>query len=86
MARCYAPDECIAICKESGFSRVEYQGGYPNLLEPNLAKDYIKVALEDERLDEEHKIFLRQVQFDDRGFPVIDGVDCCIDGTYRLWV
>ena len=85
MARCYAPEEFIAMCKNAGFSKVEYQGGYPNSLEPDLAKDYIEAALQDDRLEDEHKVFLRKVRFDDEGFPVVDGIDCCIGGTYRLW-
>lgn len=27
MARCYAPEEFISLCKDAGFSRIEYQGG-----------------------------------------------------------
>lgn len=72
--------------QNAGFLRVDYQGGYPNSLELDLARDYLKEALLDERLEKEHKVFLEKVQFGTDRFPVVDGVDCCIGGTYRLWV
>ena len=86
LAWCWSPEVFMKMCKEAGFSKVEYQGGYANTLEPELAKKYIAEALEDERLEEEHKVFLREVRFDENGFPINgESVSCCIGGVYRLW-
>lgn len=86
LARSWSPAEFMRMCREAGFSRVEYQGGYANTLEPELAKKYIAEALEDERLEGEHKDFLRGVRFDENGLPINrDSVSCCLGGVYRLW-
>ena len=86
LARCWSPETFINMCIEAGFSRAEFLGGYPNSLEPGLAKNYIEKALQDERLEEEHKLFLRTVGYDKNGYPIgNDGKSCCIGGVYRLW-
>lgn len=42
LARCWSPDDFIRMCRETGFSKIEYQGGYPNLLESKLAKNILQ--------------------------------------------
>ena len=54
-------------------------------MEPKLAKKYIMKALRDHRLEEEHKAFLREVIFDENGYPMYRGKLCCIGGVYHLW-
>lgn len=86
LARCWSPDNFLKMCKDAGFCKVVYQGGYPNSLEPKLAKKYITEALADERVEEEHKAFLRGIQFDENDYPInMEHISCCIGGVYRLW-
>lgn len=85
-ASCWTEKEFVDILKNAGFGRVEYQGGYPNNLEPMLAKKYIRKALNDSRLEEEHKKFLRQVSFNEEGYPVYNGKICCIGGVYICYM
>lgn len=85
-ARCWEPEIFKRMCMDAGFKEVKYMGGYPNNLEPGMAKDYLIEALKDDRLDEEHKAFLRKVQLDKNGYPIDDeGRSCCVGGVYRLW-
>lgn len=86
IARCWSPEYFGKMCKDAGFSRVEYQGGYPNNMEPSIARKYIEEALKDDRLEEEHKVFLRDVTFDSNGYPHDkNSLCCCLGGVYRLW-
>lgn len=86
LARCWSPNDFSKICRDAGFCNVEYQGGYPNSLEPQLGKKYIAKALADERIEEEHKEFLRKIQFDENDYPInAEHTSCCIGGVYRLW-
>lgn len=85
-ASCFRSDEFCRMCSSAGFSKVDYRGGYPNNLEPGIARRYLQMALEDERLEDEHKAFLKEVTYDEKGYPMYDGKYCCIGGTYQLWV
>lgn len=85
MARCWTPEEFIEMCKEAGFNHVKFKGGYPNCMEPGFAKKYIQDALADDRLEENHKAFLRNVEFDKDGYPLYDNMQCCIGGVYHLY-
>lgn len=85
-ADCYTEDEFCEMCKEAGWGKVEYLGGYPNNLEPELAKKWIKKALSDNRLEEEHKKFLREVKINNEGYPIWNGKLCCVGGVYRLYL
>lgn len=86
LARCWPPEGFVRMCKNAGFHKVEYQGGYPNKMELSIVRKYIADALTDERLEEEHKIFLRGVTFDTYGNPHSKGAkQCCLGGVYRLW-
>jgi ubiquinone/menaquinone biosynthesis C-methylase UbiE len=84
IARCYKAHEFISICKDAGFG-AEYVGGYFSELELNLLKKYWQSALQDKRLGEEHKDFLRNLTFDERGFPKYEGKHAGIGGVYRLY-
>ena len=89
MARCYSSEVFKEMCYAAGFDRVDYYGGYANALEIMMAKEYINRAIEDPRLEEMHKDFLRKVSFDGNGYPCIEKDNrfetCCIAGVYRLY-
>jgi ubiquinone/menaquinone biosynthesis C-methylase UbiE len=84
IARCYKAHEFISTCKDAGFS-AEYVGGYLSLLELDLLKQYRQSALQDKRLGEEHKDFLRSLTLDERGFLKYEGKHAGIGGVYRLY-
>jgi ubiquinone/menaquinone biosynthesis C-methylase UbiE len=83
IARCYRAHDFISICKDAGFS-AEYVGGYLSVLELDLLKQYRQSAAQDKRLGEEHKEFLRNLAFDEKGYPKYQGKHAGIGGVYRL--
>lgn len=85
MARCWSPEEFIFMCKRAGFTRVEYMGGYFFAPEVEIAKKYLKEAVNDQRLAKEHKEFLCKIKFDGNGEPIYNGKYCGRGGVYRLW-
>ncbi len=89
LARCWSSEEFIDMAKKAGFKRIEYMGGYTNMLEPQMARDYLMQALDEPRLESEHKKFLRTVFYDKNGYPVRNAnartEQCSIGGVYRLW-
>lgn len=89
IARCWSSGEFADIALRAGFSRVLYKGGYCDSLELWIVKDYLQQALNDPRLEDVHKVFLRDVSFDNNGYPVrtIDGRTemCSLGGVFQLW-
>ena len=86
IARCYRPREFVSLCEDAGFS-TEYAGGYFSdlgLHELRLLKKHRQGALRDKRLAQEHRDFLRDLTFDDRGYPLYRGKHAGIGGVYRL--
>jgi len=60
IARCYRPEEFLGLCENAGFNAV-YVGGYFSGLELQLLWKYYSQAMNDERLGEEHRQFLRDL-------------------------
>ena len=85
-ATCWTQNEFTSILREAGFSKIEYKGSYPDNMEPVIAQKYIRQAIEDDRLEEEHKAFLRNVSFSEEGYPMYDGKICCISGVYSCYL
>ena len=83
-ARCYYPDEFISICKEAGFKYVEYIGGHFSHAELEYIPDYLNKAMVDERFEEEHKEFLRNLQYNSNGYPKYKGKTAGFGGVYDL--
>ena len=83
VSRSYAPAEFTEMCSEAGFES-EYLGGYPSIHEVARLEESWARAIVDERLGSEHREFLRELQFDFRGFPLYRGRHAGIGGTYRL--
>ena len=83
ISRCYIPDEFISLCENAGFN-AKYVGGYLSKEELNWLRDYIQSALHDERLGDEHRDFLLNLSFDERGFPKYEGEYAGIGGVYSL--
>ena len=84
LSRCYKPLEFINICSAHGF-RVEYLGGYLSDTELKTLRKYGKRSLQDECLPEEHKSFIKNLSYDERGFPMYQGKYAGIGGVYKLY-
>ncbi len=83
IARCYAADDFIALCAEAGFD-AEFLGGYPSRHELELLDRYGDEAIADERLDERHRSFLRELERDGDGYPMWRGKHAGVGGSYVL--
>ena len=71
------------LCAEAGFE-ADYRGGYPNLFELDSLKRYRAAAVEDPRLADEHRAFVREVTLDPHGYPLHDGVHAGLSGVFHL--
>lgn len=83
ISRCYKAEEFIRICEEAGF-RAEFKGGYLSKFEINLLRDLVSQALEDNRLVEEHRNFLKGLTYDSNRYPLFQGKYAGIGGVYLL--
>ena len=82
LARAYLPEDFVGICSEAGFE-AEFKGAFL-ARRCLIALAYRDVALTDGRLAEEHKDFIRELTFDDKGYPVYRGVHAGLFGVYNL--
>ena len=83
IARCYKPAEFVSICESAGFD-VDFVGGYLARTELDSLSRHARSALNDEKLDEEHKRFIGNLVFDRRHYPVHMGKYAGVGGVYRL--
>lgn len=83
IARAYAPGVFASICESDGF-RVVFAGGYLSLHELRLWETLGGQAMNDDRLNVEHRDFLQDLTFDTRGFPQYCGKHAGIGGVYHL--
>lgn len=83
ISRCYRAEEFINICKASGF-QVVFKGGYLSKFEISLLTKLKSQALEDDRLSEDHKNFLKSLSYDANGYPLFQGKYAGIGGVYLL--
>jgi|GEM_PF-357645 len=84
ISRCFAAPQFIEHCISSGFSHAQFMGGYFYRHELEWLKQYRQQALDDPRLEEEHKQFLREIEYDADGNPLYKGKLAGIGGVYRL--
>lgn len=81
IARAYDPPVFEAMLEGCGF-RARYLGAYFSHTELKLLKDFKNKALEESRLAEEHKRFLRDI----RGgrYPTYQGKFCGVSGCFEV--
>jgi ubiquinone/menaquinone biosynthesis C-methylase UbiE len=84
IARCYAPEEFIALGNQLGF-QTEFVGGYLSLHELKIWQELGQQALSDARLASEHRAFLQALVFDAHGYPMYQGKHAGIGGVYNLY-
>jgi ubiquinone/menaquinone biosynthesis C-methylase UbiE len=83
IARCYRAEDFTAICAEAGFD-ASFLGGYLSRHELDVLSSHLERALADQRLGEEHRAFLRALEFDDAGLPLHRGAYAGVGGAYLL--
>ena len=83
ISRAYQPDRFVAECEAVGF-QTRFVGGYVARLELDLYGSLGAQAISDERLAEEHRHFLRELQVGSDGFPRYHGHYAGIGGVYHL--
>ena len=83
---CWEHNEFSDMIKKAGFKKVEYKGGYVSRIEIEMVREYLDKAINDSRLEDEHKKFLKKVRLDKNGYPRINDVLCCIGGSYLCYL
>lgn len=82
-ARCYTPKQFTDMCNDVRL-RARYVGGYFSTLELKCLRRLRKKALDDRKLAEEHKEFIRHLEYDENGYPRYQGKHAGIGGVYIL--
>lgn len=83
IARPYGSQAFVALCEQAGF-RTSFLGGYFNRMELNWLARIGDAAIQDERLDIEHRDFLRTLSLGDDGYPTSHGKYAGIGGVYSI--
>ena len=80
VSHCYTPDNFLALVQQHGF-KGKFKGAAISLTEmKSLAKRFD--AIMDRRLSEEHRDFLSELTFNDKGIPLYRGSVAGIDACY----
>jgi len=80
---CYKPEAFIAIVEKFGF-RGEFTGASGSMTEMRILNRRFD-AISDIRLDEEHRNFLSELTFNDRGMPLYKGNIAGINACYKFY-
>jgi SAM-dependent methyltransferase len=83
IANCYTPDEFTSIAAETGFS-AKTMGAACSLSEMRLLGPTLYESCMDPRLEREHRQFLLQLTYDEKGVPVYKGIPAGIDLVFEL--
>jgi ubiquinone/menaquinone biosynthesis C-methylase UbiE len=80
VSHCYAPDSFLALMQQHGF-KGEFRGAAISLMEMKILEKRFD-AIADRRLDEEHRDFLSELTFNEKGIPLYRGSVAGIDACY----
>ncbi len=69
------PARKIKLLKISPLEDIKYKKA---VNKPDVARRYLKIALNDERLEDEHKEFLKEVTYDEKGYPMWGGKNIAV--------
>ena len=83
LARCYRPDEFLAMSSYLGFCG-EFTGGYYSLSELESYKNHFHHALNNPALPREHREFLKTLTLDTKGYPLFKNKYAGIGGVFHL--
>lgn len=84
IARVYTPESFTNMSDSLGFQS-HFAGGYLSLLELRCLKRYRPTALEDRRLPDDHKEFLKHLTAEGNGYPIYKGKHAGEGGVYTLY-
>jgi ubiquinone/menaquinone biosynthesis C-methylase UbiE len=84
MSRCFPKEDFIGMCMQAGFE-CQFAGGYLTETELICLKRYLNLALDDTRLGQNHRQFLRSLDFDEKGLPKFQGYYAGVPGVYHLY-
>lgn len=84
IARAYRPESFTNMSDCLGFQS-QFVGGYLSVLELRCLKRYRSIALEDQRLPQEHKEFLKNLTTETNGYPIYEGKHAGKGGVYTLY-
>ena len=82
ISNCYRPNEWIELCETAGFNAT-FTGAAISMHEMTLLNLRFP-AIQDRRLNSEHRKFLLGLSFDSLGYPVTNGNYAGIDACYLL--
>ena len=82
IANCYRPEAFVRMCAAAGF-RAHFAGAGISLLELDSLRNRIG-ALQDKRLDTESRVFLYDLEFNSRLWPLHRGAVAGLNGCYHL--
>ncbi len=82
ISRCYRKEDFLKVSSACGF-RGSFLGAAISMHEMSLLATRYR-AIQDRRLPEEHRAFLRELKFDEFGCPRYRGDVAGIDGVYEL--
>ena len=79
----WAPQRVLDMIEAAGLEGT-FRGGYVTANEVDWFKGYAAGALEEPRLDEEHRRFVSELRLDDRGLPTWHGKYAGMSGVYAI--
>jgi len=79
----WAPKRVLDMIAGAGLSGT-FRGGYISVVELDWLKTYGAAAAADERLGDEHREFIREIELDARGYPMWRGKYAGIGGVYTI--
>lgn len=79
----WAPKRVLDMIAAAGLCGT-FRGGYISVLELDWLTRYSEAAVVDERLADEHRQFIREIQLDARGYPMWRGNYAGIGGVYTI--
>ena len=79
-ARCYTREEFTKVVEPFGFKLLSFDAAIASEEMRQLPVRW--VALQDQRLDREGRLFLNALRFNDRGMPTYNGFVAGVDGCY----
>ena len=84
IANCYTSERFIEICDRNGLA-CEYVNAAPSILEIESLKD-IKKALAHKYFPNECKAFLKEVRFNQLGFPIYKNYVAGLNSVYKIYL
>jgi len=82
IAKCYKPKDFVSLLGESGFD-AKFLGAAISLNEMKMLPKRF-TAMQTRTLADEHRDFLSQLTFNEKGIPLIKGEVAGIDACYRV--